>query len=146
MTEINYILNYNSVILNCNISTYYSFFFFDQTNAALRSIREHKGGKKTKTCPPKIWNDSVFSKAIKIMIKGDLLCKNHFYKVFEHSCVAAECENNQPINVKNPPTHFLLKSINHKQSPQANNFRFSLCSHHQGKKSLPFVTLSALLA
>ncbi len=32
--------------------------------------------------------------------KGDLLCKNHFYKVFEHSCVAAVCENNQAIMVK----------------------------------------------
>ncbi len=32
--------------------------------------------------------------------KGDLLCKNHFYKVFEHSCVAAVCENNQPIMLK----------------------------------------------
>ncbi len=30
----------------------------------------------------------------------DLLCKNHFYKVFEHSCVAAVCENNQPIMLK----------------------------------------------
>ncbi len=33
-------------------------------------------------------------------IKGDLLCKNNFYKVFEHSCVAAVCENNQPIMLK----------------------------------------------
>ncbi len=32
--------------------------------------------------------------------KGDLLCKNHFIKVFEHSCVAAMCENNMPIIVK----------------------------------------------
>ncbi len=34
------------------------------------------------------------------LIKGDLLCKNHFYKLFEHSCVAAVCENNQPIMLK----------------------------------------------
>ncbi len=24
-----------------------------------------------------------------------VLCKNHFYKVFEHSCVAAVCDKNQ---------------------------------------------------
>ncbi len=35
-----------------------------------------------------------------IGLKGDLLCKNHFYKVFEHSCVAAVCENNQLIMLK----------------------------------------------
>ncbi len=33
-------------------------------------------------------------------VKGDLLYKNHFYKLFEHSCVAAVCENNQPIMLK----------------------------------------------
>ncbi len=38
--------------------------------------------------------------------KGDLLCKNHFYKVFEHSCVAAVCENNQPIMLKIHPLIF----------------------------------------
>ncbi len=27
-------------------------------------------------------------------------CKNHLYGVFEHSCVAAVCENKQPIVVK----------------------------------------------
>ncbi len=32
-------------------------------------------------------------------LKRDLLCKNHFYKVFEHSCVAAVCENNQPVKL-----------------------------------------------
>ncbi len=32
--------------------------------------------------------------------KGDVLCKIHFYKVFEHSCVAAVCENIQPIMLK----------------------------------------------
>ncbi len=31
-------------------------------------------------------------------LKGDLLCKNHFYKVFEQ--LAAACENNQPIMLK----------------------------------------------
>ncbi len=35
-----------------------------------------------------------------INIKGDLLYKNHFYKVFQHSCVAAVSENNQPIVLK----------------------------------------------
>ncbi len=33
-------------------------------------------------------------------LKGDLLCKNYSYKLFEHSCVAAVCENNQPIMLK----------------------------------------------
>ncbi len=37
---------------------------------------------------------------VEVRFKGDLLCKNHFYKVFEHSCVAAVCENNQPIMLK----------------------------------------------
>ncbi len=32
--------------------------------------------------------------------KWKLLCKNHVYKVFEHSCVASVCENNQPVMVK----------------------------------------------
>ncbi len=40
-------------------------------------------------------------------VKGDLLYKNHFYKVFEHSCVAAMCENNQPIMVKIHPIIYL---------------------------------------
>ncbi len=31
------------------------------------------------------------------VLKGTYYAKNHFYKVFEHSCVAAVCENNQPI-------------------------------------------------
>ncbi len=35
--------------------------------------------------------------------KGDLLCKNHVYKVFEHSCVASVCEKNQPVMVKIHP-------------------------------------------
>ncbi len=33
-------------------------------------------------------------------LKRHVLCKNHFYRVFEHSCVAAVCENSQPIMVK----------------------------------------------
>ncbi len=39
-------------------------------------------------------------KGYKEIFKGDLLCKNHFYKVFEHSCVASVCENNKPVMVK----------------------------------------------
>ncbi len=35
-----------------------------------------------------------------IILKGDLLCKKSLYKVFDHSCVAAVCENNQPIMLK----------------------------------------------
>ncbi len=41
------------------------------------------------------------------MLKGDLLCNNPFYKVFEHSCVAAVCENKQPVMVKIHPLIFL---------------------------------------
>ncbi len=71
--------------------------------------------------------------------KGDLLCKNHFIKVFEHSCVAAMCENNMPIIVKS--THkFFYNLQNHKQSLRT----VSDCpSVHvtEGKKSRPFVTL-----
>ncbi len=71
-------------------------------------------------------------------LKGDLLCKNHFYKAFEHSFMAAVCENNQPINVKNPPTHFFfIKPINHEQSLQTSGFRICLCSHHRGEKVPP---------
>uniref|UniRef100_A0A8C1LKP2 Uncharacterized protein n=1 Tax=Cyprinus carpio TaxID=7962 RepID=A0A8C1LKP2_CYPCA len=29
-------------------------------------------------------------------LNGDLLCKNHFYTVFGHNCLATACENNQP--------------------------------------------------
>ncbi len=79
-------------------------------------------------------------------IKGDLLCKNHFYKLFEHSCVAAVCENNQPIMLKIHQLIFFIKPINHKQSFQMSCFRFSLCYVTEGEKSRPFVTLSALLA
>ncbi len=46
-------------------------------------------------------------------IKGDLLSKNHFYKVFEHSCVAAVCENNQPIMLKIHQLIFFIKPINY---------------------------------
>ncbi len=37
----------------------------------------------------------------------NLLGKKHFYKVFEHSCVASVSENNQPIMVKINPLFFL---------------------------------------
>ncbi len=39
--------------------------------------------------------------------KGDLLCKNHFYKRCLNSCVASVCENNQPIMVKIHPLIYL---------------------------------------
>lgn len=42
-----------------------------------------------------------------LRLKGPKEYKIHFYKVFEHSCVAAVCENNLPLIVKNPLTHFL---------------------------------------
>ncbi len=40
-------------------------------------------------------------------IKGDLLCKNHFYKVFEQLCGCSVWK--QPAyNGKNPPTHLFI--------------------------------------
>ncbi len=42
-----------------------------------------------------------------IPLKGELLFKNHFDKVFEHSCVASMRENNQPVMVKIPPLIFV---------------------------------------
>ncbi len=65
--------------------------------------------------------------------KGDLLCKNHFYKLFEHSCVAAVCENNQPIMLKIHQLIFLIKPINPEQSLQTSCFRFSLFTSPRGK-------------
>ncbi len=35
-----------------------------------------------------------------LCLKGTYYAKNNFYKVFEHSCVASVCENNQPVMVK----------------------------------------------
>ncbi len=52
-----------------------------------------------KKCKSHILSLTIFNFDI-LNLKGDLLCKNHFYKLFEHSCVAAVCENNQPIMVK----------------------------------------------
>ncbi len=72
-----------------------------------------------------------------LCFKGDLLCKNHFYKVFEHSCVAAVCENNQPIMLKIHQLIFFIKPINHKQSLRTSCFRFSLCACHWGEKVPP---------
>ncbi len=44
-----------------------------------------------------------------LYFKGDLLGKYHFYKVFEHSCVAALCENNQPIMLKIHQLFYFIK-------------------------------------
>ncbi len=71
--------------------------------------------------------------------RQDLLCKNHFIKVFEHSCVAAMCENNMPIIVKS--THkFFYNLQNHKQSLRTVSDSPSV-HVTEGKKSRPFVTL-----
>ncbi len=58
-------------------------------------------------CCTFFWGETQAQESSRIFIKGDLLCKNHFYKVFEHSCVAAVCENNQPVMVKIHPLVFL---------------------------------------
>ncbi len=69
-------------------------------------------------------------------VKEDLLCKNHFYKLFEQLCGRSVWK--QPAyNVKNPPTNFFIKPINHEQSLQTSCFRFSLCSRHRGEKVPP---------
>ncbi len=70
-------------------------------------------------------------------LKGDLLCKNNFYKMFEHSCVAAVCENNQPIMGKIHPFIF-LNNPNKSKSLRTSNSRFSLCTHHRREKFPPF--------
>ncbi len=57
--------------------------------------------------------------------------------MFEHSCMAAVCENNQPIMLKIHLLIFFIKPINHEQSLQTSCFRFSLCSRHRGEKVLP---------
>ncbi len=52
---------------------------------------------------------NIYIHIIYIINKYILLCKNHLYKVFEHSCVAAVCENNQPIMVKiNRLVYFII--------------------------------------
>ncbi len=55
--------------------------------------------------------------------------------MFEHSCVSAVCENNQPVMVK---INQLIKKkyISHEQSLRTSRFRFSLCSRHRGGKVL----------
>ncbi len=75
------------------------------------------------------------------LLKGDLLCNNYFYKLFEHSCVATVCEHNQPIMLK---IHTLIKKKkkNHEQSLQTSCLSFpsfSLCSSHRRGKARPFV-------
>ncbi len=67
-------------------------------------------------------------------IKGDLLCKNHFYKVFEHSCVAAVCENNQPIMLKIlVRSAFKVQKSGRTSSTHAQNHQLDL----RGLKKLP---------
>ncbi len=66
-----------------------------------------------------------------VYLQGDL---NHFSKVFEHSCVAAVCENNQP----NPN-----KSLTVSQKKQLQFL--PAYTPLKAKKSRPFVMVSALL-
>ncbi len=61
--------------------------------------------------------------------------------MFEHSCVAAVCENNQPIMVKlHPLIFFNLKKIINSLSERAVSDSPSV-HVTEGKKSRPFVTL-----
>ncbi len=79
--------------------------------------------------------------AASVFFKGDLLCKNHFYKVFEHSCVAAVCEKIQPIMVKIHPLIFLYsKKIINSLSERAVSDSPSVHVTER-KKSRPFVML-----
>ncbi len=41
------------------------------------------------------------------MLKGTYYAKHVYVFMFEHSCVAAVCENNQPIMLKIHPLIFL---------------------------------------
>ncbi len=69
-------------------------------------------------------------------LKGTYYAKITFIRCL-NSCVAAVCENNQPIILKIHQLVFLIKPINHKQSLQTSRFRFSLCSRHRGGKVPP---------
>ncbi len=55
-----------------------------------------------------------------VVIKGQLLCKIHFY-LFEHKCVLAVCTQ-PPYNYKNPPATCLIL-INHKQHLRASRLQ-----------------------
>ncbi len=62
--------------------------------------------------------------------------ENHFYKLFEHSCVAAVCENNQLI--------IIFYKTNKSWTVSPTSCLDSPSVHvTEGKKSRPFVTLSA---
>uniref|UniRef100_A0A672L9F1 RING-type domain-containing protein n=1 Tax=Sinocyclocheilus grahami TaxID=75366 RepID=A0A672L9F1_SINGR len=58
-------------------------------------------------------------------------------QVFEHSFVAAVCENNQPIMVKIHPLICFTIPINHSQSLRTSDSRFSLHTPHLREKVLP---------
>ncbi len=67
-------------------------------------------------------------------LKGTYYAKITFIRCL-NSCVAAVCENNQPIMVKIHPLIFFIIPINHKQSLEMS--RFSLCTRHWGEKVPP---------
>ncbi len=73
-------------------------------------------------------------------LKGDLLCKNPLYKVFEQLCGLSVWKQHT-YNVKSPPSFFnnLRKIIN---SLSERHVSDSPCVHvTEGKKSHPFVML-----
>ncbi len=68
--------------------------------------------------------------------------KNHFYKVSEHSCVAAVCENNQPIMLRiHLLIYFYLKKIINSLSERAVSDSYSV--HAVGEK-VPSISDAAL--
>ncbi len=91
----------------------------------------------TYVCASQITNIcAIIQRPKNACLKRDLLCKKHIYKVFEHSCVATVCENNQPLTVKIHPLIYYNQK-NHKQSLRMSCFRLSLCSRHWGEKVPP---------
>jgi len=62
---------------------------------------------------------------IRLYIKGHLLCKIHFYMMFEHKCVLAVCEQNHPRMIKIHSVFFLVFFYNlNKSHALSQNKRF----------------------
>ncbi len=70
-------------------------------------------------------------------IKGTYYAKITFITVFEHSCVAAVCENIQPIMVKIHPLIFLQSKIIINGLSERAVSDSPLCSRHRGEKVPP---------
>ncbi len=98
---------------------------------------EFTGMFKTKKCNRILSHCFLFTSIDRQFgFKGDLLCNNHFYKVWTQLCGLSVWK--QPTcNGKNPPTHFFYNLKNHKQSFRTSCFKFSHCSRHRGEQVPP---------